>query len=214
MITKEIQVWGRRLATAVVTPLAASRMTPNMLTVAGLLLSLVTGGVLALGHMSIGGALLLVAGIFDTLDGALARVTDKASAFGAFFDSTLDRIAEAGIGLGLLLYYSIHHNASGTTLLYLVIVGSLIISYARARAEGLHVACKVGLMARPERVIALAVGLLLGPAITPWALALLAITTWGTVLQRIVHVWQETDGAEKMHAPRAPLWKRKRVASS
>ena len=214
MITKEIQVWGRRLATAVVTPLAASRVTPNVLTVVGLLLNLVTGGVLALGHLSIGGALLLVAGIFDTLDGALARVTDKASAFGAFFDSTLDRIAEAGIGLGLLLYYSSHHNASATTLLYLVIVGSLIISYARARAEGLHVECKVGLMARPERVIALAIGLLLGPAITPWALALLAITTWGTVLQRIVHVWQQTDGADKMNAPRAPLWKRKRVASS
>jgi CDP-diacylglycerol--glycerol-3-phosphate 3-phosphatidyltransferase len=214
MISKEIQGWGRRLATAVVTPLAASRVTPNMLTVVGLLLSLATGAVLAFGHMSIGGALLLVAGIFDTFDGALARVTDKASAFGAFFDSTLDRIAEAGIGLGLLLYYSIHHNASSTILLYLVIVGSLIISYARARAEGLHVECKVGLMARPERVIALAIGLLLGPAITPWALALLAITTWGTVLQRIVHVWQETDGAEKMDARRAPLWKRKRVTSS
>jgi CDP-diacylglycerol--glycerol-3-phosphate 3-phosphatidyltransferase len=186
-----------------------------MLTVVGLLLSLVTGAVLTFGHLSIGGALLLVAGIFDTFDGALARVTDKASAFGAFFDSTLDRIAEAGIGLGLLVYYSIHHNASATTLLYLVIVGSLIISYARARAEGLHVECKVGLMARPERVIALAIGLLLGPAITPWALALLAITTWGTVLQRIVHVWQETEGAAKMNAPRrAPLWKRKRVASS
>ena len=114
----------------------------------------------------------------------------------------------------MLLYFSIHHNASGTTLLYVVIVGSLIISYARARAEGLHVECKVGLMARPERVIALAFGLLLGPAITPWALALLAITTWGTVLQRIVHVWQETEGAEKTKAPRAPLWKRKRVTSS
>ena len=214
MITKEIQGWGRRLATAAVTPLAASRVTPNMLTVVGLLLSLVTGGVLALGHLSMGGALLLIAGIFDTFDGALARVTDKASAFGAFFDSTLDRIAEAGIGLGLLVYYSVHHNVSATTLLYLVIVGSLIISYARARAEGLHVECKVGLMARPERVIALAIGLLLGPAITPWALALLAVTTWGTVLQRIVHVWQQTDGADKMNAPRAPLWKRKRVASS
>ena len=82
------------------------------------------------------------------------------------------------------------------------------------RAEGLHVECTVGLMARPERVVALAIGLLLGPAITPWALALLAITTWGTVLQRIVHVWQETDGAQKMKAPRAPLWKRKRVTSS
>jgi len=114
----------------------------------------------------------------------------------------------------LLVYYSIHHSASGTTLLYLVIVGALMISYARARAEGLHIECKVGLMARPERVIALALGLLLGPRILLWALALLAITTWGTVLQRIVHVWQETDGAEKLNAPRAPLWKRKRVASS
>src|SRR5437763_6823127 len=214
MINKQIQAGARRLATAVVTPLAASRVTPNMLTVVGLLLSLVTGAVIALGYLGIGGALLLVAGIFDLFDGALARVMARVSAFGAFFDSTLDRIAEAGIGLGLLVYYSTHHSASGTTLLYLVIVGSLMISYARARAEGLHIECKVGLMARPERVIALAIGLLLGPAIMLWALALLAITTWGTVLQRIVHVWQETDGAEKMNAPRAPLWKRKRVASS
>jgi len=214
MINKEIQAWFRRLATAVVAPLAASRVTPNMLTVVGLLLSLVTGAVIALGYLSIGGALLLIAGIFDLFDGALARVTGKVSAFGAFFDSTLDRIAEAGIGLGLLVYYSIHHSASGTTLLYLVIVGSLMISYARARAEGLHIECKVGLMARPERVIALAIGLLLGPAIMLWALALLAITTWGTVLQRIVHVWQETDGAEKLNAPHAPLWKRKRATSS
>jgi len=219
MINKEMQAWGRRLANAVVAPLAASRVTPNMLTVLGLCLSLFTGWIIALGYISIGGLLLLCAGIFDMFDGALARVSGKMSVFGAFFDSTLDRIAEAGIGLGLLWYYSWHHNTLGTALLYLVIIGSLMISYARARAEGLKLECKVGLMARPERVIALAIGLMLGPGVTPWVLALLAITTWGTVLQRIVYVWRETDGrktdeAEKLDSPRPPLFKRKRVASS
>lgn len=219
MINKEMQAWGRRLANAVVAPLAASRVTPNMLTVLGLCLSLFTGWIIALGAINLGGLLLLCAGIFDMFDGALARVSGKMSVFGAFFDSTLDRIAEAGIGLGLLWYYSWHHNALGTALLYLVIIGSLMISYARARAEGLKIECKVGLMARPERVIALAIGLMLGPGVTPWVLALLAITTWGTVVQRIMYVWRETDGhktdeAEKLDSPRPPLFKRKRVASS
>lgn len=214
MINKDLQDWGRRLANAIVAPLAASRVTPNMLTVMGLLLNLVTAAVIAAGHAGIGGGLLLVAGIFDMFDGALARVTGKASAFGAFFDSTLDRIAEAGIGLGLLWYYNAHHNGPGATLLYLVVIGSLMISYARARAEGLNIECKVGLMARPERVIALAVGLMLGPTVTLWVLAFLALSTWGTVLQRIIHVWRETDGAARLESPRTPLFKRKGVASS
>jgi CDP-diacylglycerol--glycerol-3-phosphate 3-phosphatidyltransferase len=222
VINKEIQDWFRRLASAIVSPLAASRVTPNMLTVAGLVLSIVTGAVIASGHVSAGGVLLLFAGIFDMFDGALARVTGKATKFGAFFDSTLDRIAEAGIGLGLLWYYSSRHNVAGITLLYLVIVGSLMISYARARAEGLNINCKVGLMARPERVIALGIGLILGPTVAMWILALLAVSTWVTVLQRIVHVWRVTDGAHKSDAegveslnqPRQQLFKRKRVASS
>src|SRR5581483_5633652 len=124
MINKEMQAWGRRLANALVAPLAASRVSPNMLTVLGLCLSLFTGWIIALGYISIGGLLLLCAGIFDMFDGALARVSGKMSVFGAFFDSTLDRIAEAGIGLGLLWYYSWHHNTLGTALLYLVIIGS------------------------------------------------------------------------------------------
>lgn len=222
MINKEIQDWFRRLASAIVSPLAASRVTPNMLTVAGLVLSIVTGVVIASGHVSAGGVLLLFAGIFDMFDGALARVTGKATQFGAFFDSTLDRIAEAGIGLGLLWYYSSRHNVAGITLLYLVIVGSLMISYARARAEGLNIDCKVGLMARPERVIALGIGLILGPTVAMWILALLAVSTWATVLQRIFHVWRVTDGdhksdadgAESLNRPRQQLFKRKRVASS
>lgn len=215
MINKEIQDWGRRLANAIVAPLAASRVTPNMLTVVGLVLSIVTGAVIGLGAITLGGALLLFAGVFDMFDGALARVTGKASLFGAFFDSTLDRIAEAAIGLGLLWYYSAHHNVAGTTLLYLVVVGSLMISYARARAEGIKIECKVGLMARPERVITLGVALLLGPTVTIWALALLAVSTWSTVAQRIVHVWRVTDGAREIGSPgRTPLFKRKSATSS
>ncbi len=195
MISKGMQDWGRRVATLIVTPIARSGVTPNMLTVAGLLLSLLTAAVIAPGHFLGGGALLLFAGVFDTFDGALARLTGKASIFGAFFDSTLDRIAEAGIGLGLLWYYTAHHSLTGTTLLYLVMIGSLMTSYTRARAEGLHIECKVGLMARPERVIALGVGLLLGPVVTQWVLLLLAVTTWITVVQRIAHVWSATEGA-------------------
>jgi CDP-diacylglycerol--glycerol-3-phosphate 3-phosphatidyltransferase len=213
MINSRIQAWGRRLAGYVVAPLAASRISPNMLTVAGLFLSLFTAAVIAAGHVSIGGALLLFAGIFDMFDGALARLTGKSTTFGAFFDSTLDRIAEAGIGLGLLWYYNQHHNQFGATVLYLMIVGSLMISYARARAEGLNLECKVGLMARPERVIALAIGLLLGPAVTPWVLAILALTTWGTVLQRIMHVWRQTEGSsiDRPDRPRLFLSKRNRA---
>jgi len=220
VINKDVQAWGRRVANAIVTPLASSGLTPNMLTVVGLLLSLFVGLVIATGHVSIGGALLLFAGIFDMFDGALARVTGRASVFGAFFDSTLDRIAEAGIGLGLLWYYAFHHDMVGATLLYLVIVGSLMISYARARAEGLNLECKVGLMARPERVIILSVGLMLGPVVTPWVLLLLAVSTWYTVVQRIVHVWRETEGvprtpetASASTTPRPSPFRRKRIAS-
>ncbi len=215
MISKGVQDWGRRMATLLVTPLVKSGVTPNMLTVMGLLLSLVTAAVIAPGHFIIGGALLLFAGIFDTFDGALARLTGKASVFGAFFDSTLDRIAEAGIGLGLLWYYTAHHNLAGTTLLYLVIIGSLMTSYTRARAEGLGLECKVGLMARPERVIALGVGLLLGPTITLWVLALLAGATWFTVLQRIAHIWSVTEGHAREGDPPARVspFRRRNMAS-
>ncbi len=218
MITKGMQDWGRRVAAAIVTPFAASGITPNMLTVIGLLLSLFTAGVIATGHVSLGGILLLFAGIFDTFDGALARVTGKASTFGAFFDSTLDRIAEAGIGLGLLLYYTSRQDVRGATLLYLVIIGSLMISYARARAEGLELECKVGLMARPERVIILGIGLILGPTVTLWVLGLLAVTTWFTVIQRIAHIWR-VSGVSGDHvtqtaepaAPRVSPFKRKAI---
>jgi len=199
MFGAAMQAWGRRMADRVMGPLSRTAVTPNTLTVLGLVLNLLTAMILAQGWLFAGGVGLLVAGVFDMFDGALARVKGAGSTFGAFFDSTLDRLAEAVVLLGLAWHFM---NSSGAervgaaTLAYLTIIGSLMISYARARAEGLGLECKVGLVARPERVIILALGLLLTPPFGPSAViaALIALTvsTFGTVAQRIYHVWKAT----------------------
>jgi CDP-diacylglycerol--glycerol-3-phosphate 3-phosphatidyltransferase len=177
-------------------PVARSRITPNMLTVAGLLLNLVTAAVIGGGYLFISGVLLLFAGIFDMADGALARVKDAASEFGDFLDATLDRLAEGSIGLGLLWHAMARSDDLQVGLIYAVVLGSIMISYARARAEVLNLDCEVGIMARPERIVILAVGLILAQATREAALtvilAVLCISTYYTVAQRIVHVYRIT----------------------
>jgi CDP-diacylglycerol--glycerol-3-phosphate 3-phosphatidyltransferase len=195
MFGARIQQQARRWAELVVQPLAAIGVTPNVATFLGLLLNGLTAAVLAAGHLRIGGALALFAGIFDMFDGALARVQDKKTVFGAFLDSTLDRYAEGLVLLGLLLF-EVWQPASATrtwvvALTYVAALSSLMVSYAKARAEGLGLECKIGLMARPERVILLAAGLILGGAAwLPWTIGALAITSTATAVQRIVHVWR------------------------
>lgn len=186
--------------------LGRSRISPNALTLIGLFLTLTVTLTLATGHLAWGGLLVLVTSAFDMLDGALARATDRKSTFGAFFDSTIDRYSEALVFLGLLLYYQrvpgVHFEA---TLVYLAIIGSLMVSYTRARAEALGVECKVGILARPERVILLAFGLLVGWL--PFTLAILAIFTNLTAVQRIYHVWLQTDGGQqKVIKPQRRGW--------
>ncbi len=183
-------------------PLARLGVTPNTLTVIGLLLSIVTAVVIAQGSLFAGGLLVLFAGIFDMFDGAMARVRNIASTFGAFFDSTLDRYSESIILLGLLFYTLQRpglHDAIWPfayeqlwmiTAIYIAVVGSLMVSYTKARAEGLGLECKTGLLARPERVIILALGLLSGLGI--WAVTLLAIFSQITAVERIIYVWRIT----------------------
>ena len=199
MFGARIQVWGRRMADHIVGPLSQTGITPNILTVIGLLLNLLTAVILTQGWLLAGGVALLIAGVFDMFDGALARVQDTGSTFGAFFDSTLDRLAEAAVGLGLAWHFMNDGSSDRLSLflVYLMIVGSLMISYARARAEGLGLDCKVGLVARPERVIILAIGLLLGPIGTMIALLVLAVATFSTVAQRIYHIWKVTKPLDK-----------------
>jgi phosphatidylinositol alpha-mannosyltransferase len=181
-----------------------SGISPNTMTTIGLLLTLSVTATLASGYHVWGGILVLVTSAFDMLDGALARATNKKSAFGAFFDSTVDRYTEALILLGLLLYYD-HLPTAGYEVMwiYLAIVGSLMVSYTRARAEALGFECKVGLLGRPERIILLSLGLLVGWV--SFALVTLAIFTNFTAAQRIFHVWREDRRRQPQVAvPKAP----------
>lgn len=187
---------ARRISMRLITPVARSRISPNMLTIIGLLLNFLTAFVIGSGWLFASGVMLLVAGIFDMADGALARVKDAASQFGDFLDATLDRLAEAGIGLGLLWHALALHDNFQVGLIYAMVLGSVMISYARARAEVLNLDCEVGVMARPERIVILAVGLILAQATKEFALTvilgILVVSTYYTVAQRIVHVYRIT----------------------
>jgi CDP-diacylglycerol--glycerol-3-phosphate 3-phosphatidyltransferase len=169
--------------------LARIGFTPNLLTVTGVLLNLGVAIVIATGHPMIGGFLLLVASAFDMLDGAVARATGLTSPFGGFLDSTLDRYSEALVFGGVLIYLLDTDDAErGAILTFIATVGALLISYARARAEAAGYKASVGLVARPERVILLALCLIIKQPL--WALWILAVATHLTALTRIVHVWR------------------------
>ncbi len=194
MLPEWLQAGARRIAEGVVTPLARTGVTPNIITVVGFLLNCATAGVLASGHLSIGGGLLFFSGMFDMLDGALARVMSQQSDFGAFLDSILDRYSEAAILLALIYQFSIDSPARPVPVLlvYLVAIGSLVISYARARAEGLGLEAKMGIAPRPERVLILGLGLLFNATTTVLALVVLTFITHFTAMQRLYAVWRQT----------------------
>jgi len=171
--------------------IARMGLSPNQLTVLGLVLNAIVAVVLALGHLQWAGILLLVAGAFDLLDGAVARATGNVTRFGGVLDSVLDRYSEAFVVGGLLIWIVRSDlGAVPVSLCYATIVGSLLVSYVRARAEGVGILLTQGLFARPERIVVLAAGLLLArPVIALW---LLAIATNLTVLQRLWLVWHAT----------------------
>lgn len=167
-------------------------LTPNALTIIGSLLTASVGLLIAQGWFLAAGLCLWLFSATDTLDGALARATGRVSVFGAFLDSVCDRYAEAAVFFGLVWWYQSVGDALGVGLAYVALVGSLMVSYARARAEGVGLqAAEVGWFQRPERIIALGIGLLVAP-VAPAALlavlAVLAVLTTVTVLQRVVHV--------------------------
>ena len=169
--------------------LAGWGLTPNLLTAVGLLLNLLVAAIIASGNLRIGGVLLLMASGFDMLDGAVARATGTVTTFGGFLDSTIDRYSESVVYGGVLLYLlGTQDFRTGSVLVFVALAGSLLISYARARAEAAGFKASVGLLARPERVLILAIGLLTGNVIP--ALWILAVGTHLTVVTRMTHVWR------------------------
>ena len=178
-----------RITDPIVGILSKSGITPNALTLINLALNIVAAYVIATGHFLPGGVLVLVAGLFDLLDGALARFTKQTTKFGAILDSTADRISEAALLCGLLIWYLARGDSLEIVLIFAVLIGSFLVSYVRARAEGLGWQCQVGLFTRAERVIVLAIGLLINQIFI--ALWVLAAFVFITVVQRLVYLWKQ-----------------------
>ena len=180
---------GYRIADPVVRILSKTGITPNALTLINLALNIVAAYVIAIGHFIPGGILVLVSGLFDLLDGALARLAKKTTKFGAILDSTVDRMSEAAILFGLLIFYSGRGGRLEIALIFAVLIGSFLVGYVRARAEGLGWQCQVGLFTRAERVIVLAIGLLVNQIFV--VLCILAVFVFVTVGQRLVYLWKQ-----------------------
>jgi len=193
---------ARWLTAPLVTILGKSRLKPNTVTWLGLAINVVAAGAIATNHLITAGVLVLLSGLFDLIDGALARFTNQATSFGALLDSTSDRMSEAVLFLGLLALYILNFTptvftlAPSTeyvvtiTLIFLALVAAFLTSYVRSRAEGLGIDCRVGLFTRFERVIILALGLLFNQILI--ALLVLVVLAFATVGQRLVYVRQQT----------------------
>lgn len=164
-------------------------VTPNQVSSIGVLLNLVTAGLIVDGQLAFAGLMYLLAGSLDLLDGVLARMAGMASRFGAFLDSTADRISEGVVFAAIAYYFANHGQPVGAALAVLALLGSLLVSYTRARAEGLGLECKVGIATRAERVVLVAFGLILG--LLPEAIYLLVALTAFSATQRILHTLRQ-----------------------
>jgi CDP-diacylglycerol---glycerol-3-phosphate 3-phosphatidyltransferase len=186
---------ARRLATRSMLGLARTRVTPNALTASGVALCTTASVVVFFENRNellfywVGAVLFVIGSILDILDGALARTSGKGTPFGAFLDSTTDRVSE-GVMLGAIaLVFSRHGDQIALAFAFAAVAGSFLVSYTRARAEALGLRGDVGIGSRAERVVVITAGLVLAPwGALPWAIYLLAATAWFTVVQRVLHV--------------------------
>jgi CDP-diacylglycerol--glycerol-3-phosphate 3-phosphatidyltransferase len=167
-------------------------VTPNMMTYFGFVLTAGVAVLAGLGEIRWAGVAYLVSAVGDAMDGTLARISGKGSRFGAFLDSTIDRFEESIVFLGLIIYYTHAGGVYEIPLILVSTVGSLMVSYTRARAEAVGVSCKVGFMTRIPRVAIMIVGMLLDQMLI--TLAILAVTSLFTALHRMYHVWRMTGG--------------------
>ena len=177
---------GSHITKPIVGSLNKSGIKPDALTFIGLAIDIGAAYVIATSHFFLGGVLILVSGLFDLLDGALARFTKQSTKFGAILDSTIDRLSEAAIFCGLLICYLPQRATLEIIAIFAALIGSFLVSYIRARAEGLGLECRVGLFTRAERVIVLAVGLLINQIFI--ALLVLVVFVYITVAQRLLYL--------------------------
>jgi CDP-diacylglycerol--glycerol-3-phosphate 3-phosphatidyltransferase len=189
MVTRKIGEALRWVLYKIVHALAATGVEPNFLTFLGLVINLVAAYLFAKGRFPAAGGVMILAGLFDMVDGRVARAQGRVTKFGAYFDSVIDRYSDVGLYFGLLIYYASVNRFRYAVLVGVAMAGSVMVSYARARAESLIPECKAGFFERPERIVLLIIGALSNKM--PPALWLLAIGPNITVIHRIVHTWRE-----------------------
>jgi CDP-diacylglycerol--glycerol-3-phosphate 3-phosphatidyltransferase len=195
VLNKARRSLGQRVNQVPAILLAKAGISPNVITTVGLLIAFAVAWVLATGHFFLGGFLVLVSGAFDMLDGAVARITGRTTKFGALLDSSFDRFSEAALFLGLLAYYADKGAFQEILLIGAALVGSVMTSYVRARAEGLGLKCEVGIFTRPERVILLAIGLIFNQMLV--ILWIIAVLSNLIALQRLGYVWLQAGREQK-----------------
>ena len=198
---------ARTLASRSVTGLARTRVTPNALTVSGVSLCLVAAVLVPFENRDqllfywLGAGVFVLGSILDILDGALARVGGKSTVFGAFLDSTTDRVGEGAMLAAIALVFARNGNDTAVVFTLVGVAGSFLVPYVRAKAEALGLRGDVGLGSRAERVAMITAGLVLAPwGLLQWAIYLLAATAWLTVLQRVLHVRKQLiSGGTNVH---------------
>src|SRR5579883_1457155 len=193
--TRAIGVACNKIIRLIVRGLALSKIHPNVLTFIGLVINIGAAYTLAMGKFFAGGMIVLGAGLFDMVDGRVARETNQVTRFGGFFDSVLDRYSDCALLIGLLVYYGSVNRPSYVVLTAVAMTASVMISYTRTRAENIIPTCKVGFLERPERVVLLIIGALfdrMAPVL--WLIAVLGNLT---VIHRMVFTYQETKRLEE-----------------
>ena len=188
MLSKTIGKICLAILQTIVRGISAIGVGPNLLTFLGFLITIISAFYLAQGKFFHAGIVIIFSGIFDMLDGRLARVTNNVTRFGAFFDSVLDRYSDMALFLGLMIHYIRIQKMTYVLLSGIVMIGAIMISYTRARAESLIPTCKVGFLERPERLVLLIIGTIFGKmAPVLWIMAILSNIT---VIHRIFHTWK------------------------
>ena len=200
-----VKNWYLRLINPIVEFLIGLELNPNFLTTIGFLITIVAAILFANGYLRIAGAIVLLAGTFDIIDGKVARATDRVTKFGALYDSTLDRYAEVILFFGLASYFIKEQWFLTSVAVSMALGGSIMVSYVRARAEALGFECKVGVMLRPERIVYLGLGALFHIFALIFAIYLIAILANFTALQRLYHVWMAENGKKSERLSSAEL---------
>ena len=192
--TRAIGIACNKVISLIVHGLALSKIHPNVLTFLGLVINIAAAVLLAAGRFRSAGLVIIGAGLFDMVDGRVARETNRVTRFGGFFDSVLDRYSDLALLMGLLVYYATINRFFYIVLTAIVMTGSVMVSYTRARAENTIPKCKVGFLERPERVVLLIIGgLFARMAPVLWVLAVLSNLT---VIHRMIYTWRETKQLE------------------